>query len=102
MKSSSMGRTLSITSMIGCMALAVPAALMGVVARATDWNLVEGYNRTISRDNGNAILPLVLRLLTPQWVSFIGKLPIENHIISYLYSFKILNMSIIYVQKKYT
>ncbi|XP_043473205.1 high-affinity choline transporter 1-like [Leptopilina heterotoma] len=72
MKSSSMGRTLSITSMIGCMALAVPAALMGVVARATDWYLVEGYNRTISTDNGNAILPLILRLLTPQWVSFIG------------------------------
>ncbi|XP_033226153.1 high-affinity choline transporter 1-like [Belonocnema kinseyi] len=72
MKNGSMSRTLSITSMIGCLALAVPAALMGVVARATDWYLVEGYNRTMSTDNGNAILPLVLRLLTPQWVSFIG------------------------------
>ena len=74
MSSSSVSKTLSITAMTGCLALAVPAALMGIVARATDWYLVEGYNQTMSIDNGNAILPLVLRLLTPQWISFIGKL----------------------------
>ncbi|KAG7202181.1 hypothetical protein KM043_015861 [Ampulex compressa] len=64
--------TLSIASMFGCLILAVPSALIGVVARATDWSLVEGFNKTISTDDGNAALPMVLRYLTPPWVSFVG------------------------------
>ncbi|XP_025075795.1 high-affinity choline transporter 1-like isoform X4 [Pogonomyrmex barbatus] len=71
-KSTSVATTLSIASMFGCLILAVPSAVIGVVARATDWSLVPGYNRTFSTDDGNAALPMVLRYLTPQWVSFVG------------------------------
>lgn len=71
-KSTSVATTLSIASMFGCLILAVPSAVIGVVARATDWSLVPGYNRTFTMDDGNAALPMVLRYLTPQWVSFVG------------------------------
>ncbi|KAL0114475.1 hypothetical protein PUN28_011618 [Cardiocondyla obscurior] len=71
-KSTSIATTLSIVSMFGCMLLAVPSAVIGVVARATDWSLVPGYNRTFTTDDGNAAMPMVLRYLTPQWVSFVG------------------------------
>nr|XP_012226042.1 PREDICTED: high-affinity choline transporter 1-like [Linepithema humile]XP_012226051.1 PREDICTED: high-affinity choline transporter 1-like [Linepithema humile] len=71
-KSTSVATTLSIASMFGCLILAVPSAFIGVVARATDWSAVPGYNKTFSTDDGNAALPMVLRYLTPQWVSFLG------------------------------
>lgn len=71
-KSTSVATTLSVASMFGCLILAVPSAVIGVVARATDWSLVPGYNRTFTTDDGNAALPMVLRYLTPQWVSFVG------------------------------
>ncbi|XP_018307944.1 LOW QUALITY PROTEIN: high-affinity choline transporter 1 [Mycetomoellerius zeteki] len=71
-KSTSVATTLSIASMFGCLILAVPSALIGVVARATDWSSVPGYNRTFSTEDGNAAMPMVLRYLTPQWVSFVG------------------------------
>ncbi|XP_018370907.1 PREDICTED: high-affinity choline transporter 1-like isoform X2 [Trachymyrmex cornetzi] len=71
-KSTSVATTLSIASMFGCLILAVPSALIGVVARATDWSSVPGYNRTFTTEDGNAAMPMVLRYLTPQWVSFVG------------------------------
>lgn len=71
-KSTSIAMTLSIASMFGCLILAVPSAFIGVVARATDWSAVPGYNKTFTTDDGNAALPMVLRYLTPQWVSFLG------------------------------
>ncbi|XP_024886610.1 high-affinity choline transporter 1-like isoform X1 [Temnothorax curvispinosus] len=71
-KSTSVATTLSIVSMFGCLILAVPSAVIGVVARATDWSMVPGYNGTFTTDDGNAALPMVLRYLTPQWVSFVG------------------------------
>ncbi|XP_018393534.1 PREDICTED: high affinity choline transporter 1-like [Cyphomyrmex costatus] len=71
-KSTSVATTLSIASMFGCLILAVPSALIGVVARATDWSSVPGYNRTFATEDGNAAMPMVLRYLTPQWVSFVG------------------------------
>lgn len=72
-KSTSVATTLSISAMFGCLILAVPSAVIGVVARATDWSAVPGYNRSFTTDDGNAALPMVLRYLTPQWVSFVGK-----------------------------
>ncbi|XP_043519711.1 high-affinity choline transporter 1-like isoform X1 [Frieseomelitta varia] len=72
MRSTSMATALSIASMFGCMILAFPSALIGVVARATDWSSIEGFNRSIIAHDGNAALPVVLRYLTPQWVSFVG------------------------------
>ncbi|XP_076238645.1 high-affinity choline transporter 1 isoform X2 [Calliopsis andreniformis] len=72
MRSTSVATALSIASMFGCMILAFPSALIGVVARATDWSAVGGFNKTILANDGNAALPMVLRYLTPQWVSFVG------------------------------
>ncbi|XP_076223759.1 high-affinity choline transporter 1 isoform X1 [Nomia melanderi] len=72
MRSTAMATTLSIASMFGCMILAFPSALIGVVARATDWSLVDGFNKSWVAHDGNAALPMVLRYLTPQWVSFVG------------------------------
>jgi len=68
--------------MFGCLILAVPSALIGVVARATDWSSVPGYNRTFTTEDGNAAMPMVLRYLTPQWVSFVGRFIIYPKIIS--------------------
>ncbi|XP_078049934.1 high-affinity choline transporter 1 [Augochlora pura] len=72
MKSTTMAMTLSIGSMSGCMILAFPSALIGVVARATDWSLVDGFNKSWAAHDANAAMPMVLRYLTPQWVSFVG------------------------------
>ncbi|CAL7952154.1 unnamed protein product [Xylocopa violacea] len=72
MRSTSMATAVSIASMFGCMMLAFPSAVIGVVARATDWSSVEGFNKSVVAYDGNAALPNVLRYLTPQWVSFIG------------------------------
>ncbi|XP_011499573.1 PREDICTED: high-affinity choline transporter 1-like [Ceratosolen solmsi marchali] len=71
-KSANQARTLSIASMFGCLSLAVPSAMIGAVARATDWPLIDTYNKTMGLDNGSAVMPLVLRYLTPQWVSVAG------------------------------
>ncbi|XP_076162183.1 high-affinity choline transporter 1 isoform X2 [Ptiloglossa arizonensis] len=72
MRSTSVATTLSIASMFGCMILAFPSALIGVVARATDWSLIEGFNMSLLVNDGSSALPMVLRYLTPQWVSFVG------------------------------
>lgn len=71
-RSTAVATTLSVASMFGCLILAVPSVLIGVVARATDWAAVEGLNKTVTAEDGSSVLPLVLRYLTPQWVSFIG------------------------------
>lgn len=81
-RSTSVATTLSIASMFGCLILAIPSAVIGVVARATDWSLVPGYNKTFTTDDGNAALPMVLRYLTPQWVSFVGKFAIYYKVIN--------------------
>lgn len=73
MKSTSVATALSIVSMFGCIMLAFPSALIGVVARATDWSAVAGFNKSILANEGNAVMPMVLRYLTPQWVSFVGE-----------------------------
>nr|XP_034191242.1 high-affinity choline transporter 1-like [Osmia lignaria] len=72
MRSTSVATVLSIASTFGCMIMAFPSALIGVVARATDWSSVEGFNKSMLANDGNAALPVVLRYLTPQWVSFVG------------------------------
>ncbi|KAJ8675738.1 hypothetical protein QAD02_011524, partial [Eretmocerus hayati] len=70
-KSPSLARTLSIASMFGCLALAVPMAMIGIVARATEWS-PNSSDKKIWQDGGNTVLPLVLHYLTPKWVSFAG------------------------------
>ncbi|XP_066602901.1 high affinity choline transporter 1-like [Prorops nasuta] len=63
---------LSGISTIGCLILAIPSAVIGVVARATDWSLLIGDHTNVTLEDGNATLPLVLGYLTPSWVAFIG------------------------------
>jgi hypothetical protein len=72
-KKTKYAQSLSIASMFGCLSLAVPTVMIGVIAQATDWPIVNSFNKTINLDNGNAIVPLVLHYLTPGWVSFVGK-----------------------------
>lgn len=78
MRSTSVATTLSIASMFGCMILAFPSALIGVVARATDWSLIEGFNMSLLVNDGSSALPMVLRYLTPQWVSFVGESNLQS------------------------
>ncbi|XP_053972095.1 high-affinity choline transporter 1-like [Hylaeus volcanicus] len=82
MKSTSVATTISIASMFGCMILAFPSALIGVVARATDWSLIDGFNMSLLLNDGNSALPMVLRYLTPQWVTFLGLGAISSAVIS--------------------
>ncbi|XP_017880185.1 high-affinity choline transporter 1-like [Ceratina calcarata] len=72
MRTTKMTTAISIGSMFCCMILALPSMLIGVVARATDWSSIEGFNRSLIAYDGNAALPIVLRYLTPEWVAFVG------------------------------
>ncbi|XP_071529907.1 high-affinity choline transporter 1-like [Panulirus ornatus] len=62
---------LSYTASFGCIISAVPACIIGAVAKATDWSSTtyghepEGYQVKL-------VLPLVMQYLTPSWVAFIG------------------------------
>nr|CAD7265800.1 unnamed protein product [Timema shepardi] len=71
-RSTRIAQMLSVVAMVGCMAMAVPAAFTGIIARGTDWEKVDGFNTNITTSEGEIVLPLVLRFLTPSWVSFFG------------------------------
>nr|CAD7197845.1 unnamed protein product [Timema douglasi] len=71
-RSTRIAQMLSVVAMVGCMAMAVPAAFTGIIARGTDWEKVDGFNTNITTNEGEIVLPLVLRFLTPSWVSFFG------------------------------
>ncbi|XP_071106962.1 high affinity choline transporter 1-like [Haliotis cracherodii] len=68
-------RILSFVGGFGCMFMAVPAVLIGAIAANTDWNQTaydKQINGSIPSDELGLTLPLVLRYLTPDAVSFIG------------------------------
>uniref|UniRef100_A0AC35TZ73 High-affinity choline transporter 1-like n=1 Tax=Rhabditophanes sp. KR3021 TaxID=114890 RepID=A0AC35TZ73_9BILA len=72
-------QTLSFIAGIGCIMMAIPPALIGAIARNTDWRLTEysPWNngtkvQNIPADQTNMVVPLVFQYLTPKWVSFIG------------------------------
>uniref|UniRef100_A0AAF5PGW7 High-affinity choline transporter 1 n=1 Tax=Wuchereria bancrofti TaxID=6293 RepID=A0AAF5PGW7_WUCBA len=78
-KSSSGAQKLSFVAGIGCILMAIPPALIGAIARNTDWRLTN-YNpwnngtksESILADQTNMVVPLVFQHLTPKWVAFIG------------------------------
>ncbi|XP_069680631.1 high-affinity choline transporter 1-like [Periplaneta americana] len=72
MKTTKAVQGLSIFTFFSVLAMAIPPAMVGIIAKNTDWVNVEGFARNVTTEDGNLILPLVLRYLTPNWVSLIG------------------------------
>ena len=75
-KSPNRARILSFVGAFGCVAMAIPAALLGAAAKSTDWTFVANSTAFVTA-NGTVIdtrltLPLVLQYLTPPWVAFVG------------------------------
>ncbi|VDN55690.1 unnamed protein product [Dracunculus medinensis] len=78
-KTSSGAQKLSFIAGIGCIIMAIPPALIGAIARNTDWRLTEydpwkngTKSASIPDDQTNMVVPLVFQYLTPKWVAFIG------------------------------
>ncbi|KAK8386520.1 hypothetical protein O3P69_010863 [Scylla paramamosain] len=69
-RSSKQAQVLSFAGSIGCIIMAVPACIIGAIAKATDWEQV-GYTKDITQQK-KLVLPLVMQYLTPQWVAFLG------------------------------
>lgn len=68
--------TMSLAGAIGCIALALPAALLGVVAGTADWGDAS------PPADAAAALPAVLRALTPPWVAVIGLAAVAAAVLS--------------------
>ncbi|KAG7169260.1 High-affinity choline transporter 1-like 2 [Homarus americanus] len=62
---------LSLTASIGCIISAIPACIIGAIAKATDWSQTD-YGHTPEGYQVKLVLPLVMQHLTPPWVAFIG------------------------------
>ncbi|KAI6216984.1 High-affinity choline transporter 1 [Aphelenchoides fujianensis] len=78
-RTSAAARGLSFVAGIGCIIMAIPAALLGAIARNTDWRLTDydPFNNGtrvehIPLEQTSMVVPLVFQFLTPKWVSFIG------------------------------
>lgn len=82
-RSAHRAQILSFVASFGCIALAIPAVLIGAAAKSADWSAVPGAMEAglieINNKTGVAMitdtrltLPMVLQYLTPTWVSFIG------------------------------
>ncbi|GMT26108.1 hypothetical protein PFISCL1PPCAC_17405 [Pristionchus fissidentatus] len=78
-KTSSGAQKLSFVAGVGCIVMAIPPALIGAIAKNTDWRLTDYMpygNGTRYKDipagKTNMVVPLVFQYLTPRWVSFIG------------------------------
>lgn len=71
-KSVGVAQWLSMLGAVGCLVMAAPAVLMGAVAASADWNATSyGYSE-IREEDKTLILPLVMRYLCPEAVTFIG------------------------------
>ncbi|GMS96225.1 hypothetical protein PENTCL1PPCAC_18400 [Pristionchus entomophagus] len=78
-KTSSGAQKLSFVAGVGCIVMAIPPALIGAIAKNTDWRLTDytPYGngtkyKSIPAGKTNMVVPLVFQYLTPRWVSFIG------------------------------
>lgn len=73
-KSAATAEIISYLAAFGCIIMAVPPVLIGGIAKATSWNETEyftKYNGTvpIPKDDTRMILPMVLKYLTPRFVT---------------------------------
>lgn len=64
-------QVLSYVAAVGCIVMAVPAMIMGAVAKATNWNET-ALERPLKESESALVLPLVLQYLTPSFVSCLG------------------------------
>ncbi|XP_071442517.1 high-affinity choline transporter 1-like [Hetaerina americana] len=66
-------RLLSLAASGCCLVLALPSIVIGVIAKGTAWSSVEGFQKNVTEsEEARSVLPLVVRFMTPEWVSFIG------------------------------
>ncbi|RUS81848.1 hypothetical protein EGW08_010371 [Elysia chlorotica] len=63
---------LSMLGALGCLIMAAPAVLMGAVAASADWNATSYGHPELQEGDYTLILPLVMRYLCPEAVTFIG------------------------------
>ncbi|KAI1707644.1 sodium:solute symporter family domain-containing protein [Ditylenchus destructor] len=78
-RTSETAQRISFVAGLGCIIMAIPAALIGAIARNTDWRLTEYFpwsngikSAFIPVDQTSMVVPLVFQYLTPKWVSIIG------------------------------
>uniref|UniRef100_A0A1B6BYQ9 High-affinity choline transporter 1 n=1 Tax=Clastoptera arizonana TaxID=38151 RepID=A0A1B6BYQ9_9HEMI len=71
-KTTKMAKQTTFFSTFGCILIACPAIVFGIIGRSTDWPAVAEFNRNITSSDANVMLPLVLRYLIPPYVSFFG------------------------------
>ncbi len=67
---------LSFAAAFGCLFMAVPAVLIGAIAKSTNWNETDYaryYKVPIEAENYKLVLPLVMQYLCPTVVGVIGK-----------------------------
>ena len=71
---------LSFVACFGCIMMAIPAALIGAIAKSTDWSKTEyaKYSELdgtqLVEDDYKIVLPLVLQYLCPTIIAVIGKI----------------------------
>ncbi|NP_001301094.1 high-affinity choline transporter 1-like [Limulus polyphemus] len=70
-KNVSNAQVLSYVAAVGCVVMAIPAILIGVIAKATAWNET-ALGMPLTPNDTSLVLPLVLHYLTPTAVSFFG------------------------------
>ncbi|XP_076317987.1 high-affinity choline transporter 1-like [Tachypleus tridentatus] len=70
-KSAFKAQILSYVAAFGCIVMAIPPMMIGVIAKATAWNETS-YGEPLKPDETALVLPLVLQYLTPSAVSFFG------------------------------
>ncbi|KAG7166430.1 High-affinity choline transporter 1-like 1 [Homarus americanus] len=63
-RTSKQAEVLSYLGAIGCITMAVPACIIGAIAKATDWQET-GYGKDVADKDQKLILPLVMQYLTP-------------------------------------
>ncbi|XP_029840897.1 high-affinity choline transporter 1 isoform X1 [Ixodes scapularis] len=72
-KSAFKAQLLSYVAAFGCIIMAIPAMIMGAVAKATRWNETEFTGPLpLDKEHTSLVLPMVLQFLTPGFVSFVG------------------------------
>ncbi|MCL4146821.1 UNVERIFIED_CONTAM: hypothetical protein GTU68_003607, partial [Idotea baltica] len=70
-KTPNQAQILSFAASFGCLLSAIPACIIGAIAKATDWSQTD-YGVAPEGPKAKMVVPLVMQYLTPEWVAFIG------------------------------